>query len=336
MNYLEHLINEAQKAPAHIAVSEAEDPRVLTAAVRAQQQGVATITLVGSTEKIHTVAQEQGLNIQGLTIEDPHHSDKKAALVQELVACRQHRGMTPEKAHEELNDPLIFANMLVRCNYVQGVLSGAVYSTADVVRTALQLIGIAPQHKMVSSFFLMILNQPHHPCQRPVIFADCGLVIEPDEQQLASIALAAVQSARHLLPEPPRVAMLSFSTAQSAHHPLVTKVVRATELVRSALPDVAIDGDIQFDAAIIPAIAARKLKDSKVAGQANVFIFPDLNAGNIGYKIAERLGGAIALGPLLQGLAKPANDLSRGCSADDIFNVLAITSLQARQGAGES
>ncbi|HLR82483.1 MAG TPA: phosphate acetyltransferase [Paenalcaligenes sp.] len=331
MEILNQIIDAAKQSPAQIAVSEADDPRVLQAAVRAQEAGVASVTLVGNTNSIQATAQSLGLNIDSLTIEDVQHSDKRASLADALVQRRKHRGMTLEKAQEKLNDPLVFANMLVHHGDVQGVLSGAVYSTADVVRTALQLIGTAPGHDLVSSFFLMVLDKPHHPCQRAVIFSDCALVVDPDENQLATIATAAVQSARELLPEPARVAMLSFSTAQSANHPMVTKVLKATEKVRAALPDIAIDGDVQFDAAIIPDIAARKLKESKVAGQANVFIFPDLNAGNIGYKIAERLGGAIAIGPLLQGLAKPANDLSRGCSADDVFNVLAITSLQAQQ-----
>lgn len=331
MNILDQIINAAKKSPACIALPEATDSRVLEAAVRAQQAGVATITLVGETNKIQAQAQSQGIDIQGLNIEDTQQSDKRAALVEALVARRKHRGMTSEKAQEQINDPLVFANMLVHCDYAQGVLSGAVYSTADVVRTALQLIGTAPNQDLVSSFFLMVLDKPHHPCHRAVIFSDCALVVDPNEDQLATIATAAVHSARNLLSEPPRVAMLSFSTAQSANHPMVTKVVKATEKVRTALPDVAIDGDVQFDAAIIPSIAQRKLKNSTVGGEANIFIFPDLNAGNIGYKIAERLGGAIAIGPLLQGLAKPANDLSRGCNADDVFNVLAITSLQAQQ-----
>ncbi len=331
MEILNQIIDAAKKSPAQIALAEADDPRVLQAAVRAQQAGVAAVTLVGESEKIQATAHSLALNIDELTIEDVHHSEHRAALVDALVQRRKHRGMTVEKAQAQLNDPLVFANMLVHCNKAQGVLSGAVYSTADVVRTALQLIGTAPGHDLVSSFFLMILDKPHHPCQRAVIFSDCALVVDPDEAQLATIATGAVQSAQKLLPEPPKVAMLSFSTAQSAQHPMVTKVIKATERVRAALPDVAVDGDVQFDAAIIPDIAQRKLKDSAVAGQANVFIFPDLNAGNIGYKIAERLGGAVAIGPLLQGLAKPANDLSRGCSAEDVFNVLAITSLQAQQ-----
>lgn len=329
MKLLDQLIQSSKKSPARIVLSEATDERILSAAHQAQQAGVAHPILVGNTQQIQQAATQLGLDISAMSIEDPDLSSKRAELCQALVTKRASRGMTEDKAQTALNDPLCFANMLVHCDYADGSVAGAVYSTADVVRSALQLIGKAPDTEVVSSFFLMLLEQAHHPVKGGVIFSDCALIIDPSEEELAAIAMAAAQSARTLLQTEPRIAMLSFSTAGSAKHPAVTKVQHAAQRVRAALPQVAIDEDVQFDAAIIPAIASKKLKDSAVKGQANVFIFPNLDAGNIGYKIAERLGGAVAIGPLLQGLNKPANDLSRGCSAEDIFGVLAITSLQA-------
>lgn len=329
MQLLDQLIQSSKKNPARIAVSESTDERILSAAHKAQQEGVAHMILVGDSTQIQQTATQLNIDISNLNIEDPASSDKREKLCQALVAKRAHRGMTEEKAHIALNDPLCFANMLVHCDYADGSVSGAVYSTAEVVRSALQLIGKSPDCTVVSSFFLMLLEKPHHPIQGGVIFSDCALVIEPDEEELAAIAIAAAQNARTLLQTEPRIAMLSFSTAGSAKHPAVTKVQHAAQRVKAALPGVAIDEDVQFDTAIIPEVSATKLKNSTVKGQANVFVFPSLEAGNISYKIAERLGGAIAIGPLLQGLNKPANDLSRGCCAEDIFGVIAITSLQA-------
>ena len=330
MNLLDTLIESSKKNPARIVVSEAADERILSAAHKAQSEGVAHLTLVGNRAQIQHSADQLSIDLSALQIEDPATSDKREKLSQALM---EHRSLSAEKAQEALNDPLCFANMLVHCGYADGSVSGAVYSTADVVRSALQLIGKAPESAVVSSFFLMLLEQPHHPIHGGVIFSDCGLMIDPDEEELAAIAIAAANNARILLQTEPRIAMLSFSTAGSAKHPAVTKVQHAAQRVKAALPDVAIDEDVQFDTAIIPAVAAKKLQNSSVKGQANVFIFPNLDAGNIGYKIAERLGGAVAIGPLLQGLKKPANDLSRGCSAEDVFGVIAITSLQAKQAA---
>lgn len=333
MQLLNQLLDLAKKHPARIVVCEADDPRILTAAHRAHQAGVAKMLLIGPAAAIHSTAQSLQLNLDGMQLEDPATSSKRDRLAEALAEKRRHKGMTPEQAWDALADPLCFATMLVHCGYADGSVAGAVYSTADVVRSALQLIGKAPATQLVSSFFLMLFNKSHHPSQTGVIFSDCGLVIDPDEKELAAIALAAVDSARLLLQTEPRVAMLSFSTARSASHPAVTKVVNAAQRVKAALPDLAIDEDIQFDAAIVPEVAAKKLKNSSVNGMANVFIFPNLEAGNIGYKIAERLGGVMAIGPLIQGLTKPANDLSRGCSAEDAFYVIAITSLQAQHKA---
>lgn len=330
MTFLDQLIQKAQLTPKRIVLCEGEDLRVLAAGVRAQQDKVAHIHIVGNTKHIQQVAEENKLSLQGITLHDPLNSALRAELIQHYMARRAHKRIDQTLAEQAVNDPLQFAQLLVDLNYADGSVSGAVYSTADVVRSALQLIGKSEQVPIVSSFFLMLLDKAHHPCHQAVIFSDCGLVINPNADELAAIAIAAVKSAKQLLDTEPRIAMLSFSTAGSAKHPAVDKVIEAAHKVKAALPHIAIDEDIQFDAAIIPAIAARKLKNSQVNGQATIFIFPNLEAGNIGYKIAERLGGATAIGPLMQGLAKPANDLSRGCSTDDIYYVIAVTCLQAQ------
>ena len=330
MSILQQIINRAKQAPATITLCEAEDIRILNAALKAQNEGIAKIILVGDENKIQNKAKEYELDISLLEIEDTKSSKNRPQLVNALVKQRAHKGMTAAQAEHALDDPLCFANMMVHSDLAQGSVAGAVYSTADVVRNALQLIGKRPDTAIVSSFFLMLLKQSPDAQERPVIFSDCGLIIDPDAEELAAITIAASKSAKDLLNVDPRIAMLSFSTAGSAKHPAVDKVTQAATLIKDKLPNIAIDGEVQFDAAFVPDIATKKIKHSSVNGQANVFIFPNLDAGNISYKIAERIGGATAIGPLLQGLRKPANDLSRGCHVNDIFYVIAITSLQAQ------
>ncbi len=330
MKALNNIRERARQAPRRIVLCEGEDPRVLAAAARATREGLASILLVGELVRIESAATEHGIDLAGVELIDPADSLLTSRLARTLHDLRETKGMTREQAAREVLEPLCFADLLVREGHADGSVAGAVLTTSEVVRTAIQVLGMAPGCKLVSSFFLMMLCQPFHSLKGGLIFADCGLVIDPDAEQLSQIAMAAADSAQALLGEAPRVAMLSFSTSGSARHAVVDKVVEAARRVKALRPGLAIDEDVQLDAAIVAEIAERKLPESRVKGNANVLIFPDLEAGNIGYKLAERIGGAEAIGPLLQGLAKPANDLSRGCCVDDIVNVIAVTSVQAQ------
>ncbi|WP_179400847.1 phosphate acetyltransferase [Burkholderia guangdongensis] len=334
MKALNRIIESARQSPMRIALCEADDARVLEAARRAAREGIARIVLVGDAASIHAAAARDGVDLAGMELIDPATSASRDAYASALHALRAKKGMTADAAREAVRDPLTYANLMVRLGDADGSVAGAVHATADVVRTAIQIIGIDPSFKLVSSFFLMMLCEPFHTMKGGLIFSDCALVVDPDEQQLAEIAMAAADSAQSLLiDETPRVAMLSFSTSGSAHHAAVDKVVHATQIVQAQRPALLIDGDVQLDAAIVAEIADRKIPHSHVHGHANVLVFPNLDAGNIGYKLAERIGRAKAIGPLLQGLAKPANDLSRGCSADDIYHVIAVTTVQAQAAA---
>ncbi|MBY6108953.1 phosphate acetyltransferase [Halomonas sp. DP1Y21-3] len=331
MKALNHIRDMARQDPRRIVLCEGDDARVLKAGLAASQAGYARILLVGERQAIDARAEAEGLELGAIELIDPadsEHTDRLATLLLEL---RGPKGMTAEDAAQRVREPLIFANLMVRDGLADGCVAGAVHTTADVVRAAIQLIGKAPGASLVSSFFLMMLCKEFHSLKGGMIFSDCGLVVDPDAEALSQIAMAAADSAEALLDEPARVAMLSFSTSGSAHHASVDKVVEAARKVKNARPGLAIDEDVQLDAAIVAEIAERKLPDSRVKGNANVLIFPDLEAGNIGYKLAERIGGAEAIGPLLQGLARPANDLSRGCSEEDIVNVIAVTTVQAQR-----
>ncbi|MCO8590859.1 phosphate acetyltransferase [Burkholderia multivorans] len=333
MKALDRILESARRRPMRIALSEADDPRVLAAAARATRDGIAHIVLVGPRATILAAAARDGVSLDGMTLVDPAASASRDMYADTLHALRKNKGMTADAARDAVLDPLCHANLMVRLGDADGSVAGAVHATADVVRAAIQLIGVDPAFRLVSSFFLMMLCEPFHTIKGGLIFSDCALVVDPDAEQLAEIAMAAADSAQALLGETPRVAMLSFSTSGSAHHAAVDKVTAATERVRAQRPTLAIDGDVQLDAAIVAEIAERKIVHSQVGGHANVLVFPSLEAGNIGYKLAERIGRAKAVGPLLQGLRRPANDLSRGCSADDVYHVIAATTVQAQAAA---
>lgn len=330
MKPLDHILEAAKAAPRRIVLAEGEDPRIVEGALRAAREGLAEIILVGNRAMVEARLEEAGAAPGLIRIEDPAASALTARLASAYHALRAGKGVDATAAAEALRSPLVFAAMMVREGEADGTVGGAVATTADTVRAALQTIGRAPGVGLVSSFFLMMLCAPHHVKKGVFVFSDCGLVVDPDAAGLADIAVASARSYEALAGAPARVAMLSFSTAGSAAHERVSKVVEATRIARDSVPDLVIDGELQFDSAFVEVVSNAKAPQSVLHGAANVFVFPNLDAANIGYKIAQRIGGATAIGPILQGLAKPANDLSRGCSAEDVFYMIAVTVVQAR------
>jgi phosphate acetyltransferase len=312
---------KARQLKKHIVLPDATDERAIQAARIIVDQQLANISLIGNEDAIRVKAQQLGVNLEGILVTDPEESERFDDFASTYHSLRKAKGMQPEEAKKIMKHPLFFGAMMVRQGTADGSVAGSISTTGDVLRAGLQIVGMPEGINVVSSFFLMILPKTIYS------FADCAVVPDPTAEQLADIALSTAENHQKLTGEKPRVAMLSFSTKGSASHPMVEKVQQATALAKQKKPDLILDGEMQLDAAVEPAVGKKKAPGSEVAGTANVLIFPDLNAGNIGYKLTQRLAGAEAIGPIVQGLKKPCFDLSRGCSVEDIVSVVAINTV---------
>ena len=332
MSFIDEIKNRAKKDIKKIVLPESEDDRTLRATSEVLKQKFAEIILVGNKEKILKRANELNLeNVEEAEIIDPVNSDKYDEFVEKFYELRKNKGMTIEKAKEYMLDNTYFGMMMVKQGYADGLVSGAVHSTSDTLRPALQILKTAPGTKLVSAFFMMIVPNCEFGEDGVFLFSDSGLNENPDSEALSEIAISSSKSFDLLVGKEPKIAMLSYSSHGSAKSDLTEKVINATNLVKEKAPELLVDGELQLDAAIIPEVAEYKAKRSPLKGKANVLIFPDLNSGNIGYKLVQRLAKAEAYGPLCQGIAKPVNDLSRGCNSKDIEGVIAITAVQAQE-----
>lgn len=333
MSLLDEIKAKAAARKKTIVLCEGEDKRVIEAAAQITKEGIAKIVLIGNEAECKQIAPN--VDLSGITLVDPLTSEKTAVYANILYEARKAKGMTEEEAQKQAKDRTMFGALMLKAGDVDGYVSGACHSTANTLRPGLQVVKTAPGIKTVSSCFIMIApdkSNPYNP-DGVAVFADCAINIEPTAEQLADIAISSAKTAKAIAGIEPRVAMLSFSTKGSGNDDKFTqtvpKVQQATALAKAAAPDLALDGEFQFDAAVAPEVGKLKAPDSKVAGNANVFVFPNINAGNIGYKIAQRFGGYMAIGPVCQGFAKPLNDLSRGCNVEDIVATVAVTALQA-------
>ena len=321
-DFLARMKSAAKADKKTIVLPEGEDPRTIEAAKKIVEEGLANLVVLGNPDEV---------KIDGVTVIDPLTAERKQAYAEKFAELRAKKGVTLPEALEQMNDATYFGTMMVKMGDADGLVSGACHSTANTLRPALQILKTAPGTKLVSAFFIMCTKSPEFGADGTLLFADCGLNINPNADELSEIALASAESWKAFMPgEEPKVAMLSFSTMGSAKGDVPTKVQEAVKLANEKNPELALDGDLQLDAALVQSVADLKAPNSSVAGNANILVFPDLEAGNIGYKLVQRFGGAEAYGPVLQGIAKPVNDLSRGCSADDIVGVVAITAVQAQ------
>ena len=330
MSFIETLKEKAKKDIKTIVLPEATDIRVLEATDKIGKEGFAKIILVGNKDEIVKKAEENNLDISKAQIVEPETSEKYSEYVSTFYELRKSKGMTEEEAKQKILDPVYFGMMMVKCDDAQGLVSGAIHSTADTLRPALQILKTAPGTKLVSAFFLMVVPDCEYGENGVFVFADSGLNENPDSDKLSEIAISSAKSFEQLVGKEAKLGMLSYSTYGSAKSELTEKVIEATRLLKEKAPEIKADGELQLDAAIVPEVGNRKAPGSEVAGKCNTLIFPDLNSGNIGYKLVQRLGKAEAYGPLCQGIAKPVNDLSRGCSSDDIVGVVAITAVQGQ------
>ena len=330
MSFIETLKEKAKKDIKTIVLPEATDVRVLEAADKIGKESFAKVILVGNEDEVIKKAKENNLDISKAKIVDPEKSENKEKYIETFYELRKAKGMTEEEARNKMKDPVYFGMMMVKCEDADGLVSGAAHSTADTLRPALQILKTAPGTKLVSAFFIMVVPDCEYGENGVFIFADSGLNENPDSDKLSEIAISSAKSFKQLVGKEPKIGMLSYSTYGSAKSELTEKVIEATKLLKEKAPDLKADGELQLDAAIVPEVGRSKAPGSEVAGECNTLVFPDLNSGNIGYKLVQRLGKAEAYGPLCQGIAKPVNDLSRGCSSDDIVGVVAITSVQAQ------